>query len=74
MQLDGFRSLKTDIDTEMDAIHQKLKSVSVKITDNLKSEANPEGLLTGGRNSYLNCLKLKYRELEDLFQQDDAFW
>ena len=49
-------------------------AVRALIKANLKTEQNPEGLLTNEEREYLACLEMQHRELEVLFAKDDAHW
>ena len=53
---------------------EKLDQMSRKIKENIKSEANVDGLLIGEEEQYLECLKLGHRDFEELMQKDDAHW
>ena len=55
-------------------VQQQLGDVKEIIKSNLRSGESPEGLLTGKSQAYVDCLELKNCELEELFQQDAAFW
>ena len=70
----GFRSLKSEIDGEMDRVHEVLDGVRKKITENIQSDINKEGLLGGNHDDYLKCLETNYRDLELLLRKDEAKW
>ena len=55
-----FRSLKSEIDTEMALVHQTLEGVTRKIKANVRSEDNPNGLLVQQEYEYLRCLELQH--------------
>ena len=38
------------------------------------TKENPNGLLTKSEMSYVGCLEIRHRELENLLRQDLAFW
>ena len=40
----------------------------------MRNEQNPDGLLTREERAYMNCLELQERELEELFEEDEAYW
>ena len=46
-KLDGFNSLKSEIDTDMATAHEALDRVRNKIKANALTEQNPYGLLSG---------------------------
>ena len=52
----GFRSLKAEIDDEMAKVHELLEGVRRKIHENIVSDNNKYGLLTGNYDDYLKCL------------------
>ena len=70
----GFRSLKSEIDDEMARAHEALDGVRRKIRENIVSNENEDGLLTGKHDDYLKCLEMNYRNLELLLRKDDAKW
>ena len=70
----GFRSLKSEIDDEIARAHEALNGVRRKIRENILSEKNEDGLLTGKLDDYLRCLEMNYREFELLLREDDAKW
>ena len=73
-KLEGFEKLKSEIDTAMMEVHQKIDGVSQMIKANVRSEDNPNGLLVKPSDDYLKCLELQHRDLEVLLRQDDAYW
>ena len=70
----GFRSLKSEIDSEMARIHEALDGVRRKIRENIVSDENEDGLLTGRNDDYLKCLEINHRELELLLRKDEVKW
>ena len=44
----------------------------MKVKANLRSDLNPDGLLTQKESQYLDCLKIKHREFENLFQDSSS--
>ena len=53
--------------SKLDALQQKVKA-------NLKTEQNPDGLLTRQESKYLDCLSIKHSEFENILMQDEAYW
>ena len=54
--------------------HEKLTKVKKAVKANMRNEQNPDGLLTREERAYMNCLELQERELEELFEEDEAYW
>ena len=54
--------------------HEALDKVCNKIRENILSNENRDGLLTGKQEDYFQCLEMKYRDLEILLRQDEAKW
>lgn len=50
--------------------HQNLDEVRQIIKDNVRKEGNLDGVLTRKEAQYMECLEMKYRELENLFRED----
>ena len=73
-RVDGFNSLKGEIDEDMAKAHESLDRVRGKIQANTLSEHNPHGLLSGNQNDYLKCLEMKHRDFEQLLKKDEARW
>ena len=67
-KISSFNKLKTEIDSGISEIHEKVKVVSKRIRENIKCEQNPEGLLTRKESDYLRCLRIEYRTLKDMFK------
>ena len=65
---EAFNGLKGEIDTEMLGILEKMEGLSQKVKANVRSDENPEGLLTRREEEYLRCLETGHRELEDLLR------
>ena len=42
----NFKTLKADIESEVELIQQRIDSVKKRINDSLKTDQNPDGLLT----------------------------
>ena len=53
-----FKSLKTEIDDDMARAHEVLDRVRKKILENILSDENKDGLLTGKHDDYLKCLEM----------------
>ena len=73
-QIDAFNLLKGEIYAELLAVHEGLGRVKQKVSANVKSPQNPNGLLTRQEQAYNDCLELKKCEFEVLLQEDQAFW
>ena len=73
-RVDGFNSLKGEIDEDMAKAHEFLERVRGKIRANVLNEQNPHGLLTNDQNDYRQCLEMNHRDLEQLFRKDEAKW
>ena len=74
MRLDGFHSLKGEIDAEMAKTLEQIEKVRAMIRDNIQGKDNPIGLLTGKLQDYLQCLEINYRDLEMLLRNDETKW
>ena len=70
----NLQSFKSEIDVDMMALLELTDAIKQKITRCLKTNENPDGLLTQLEQEYLSCLDIGHRKLEDLFSQDDAYW
>ena len=70
----GFRSLKAEIYEEIAKAHESLDGVRKMIHENILSDNNKDGLLTGSYDDYLKCLEMSYRDLELMFRKDEAKW
>jgi len=44
------------------------------ITGNVRSKANPEGLLTQDAGEYLRCFQIQHEKLEELYREDEQVW
>ena len=73
-KLDGYRSLKSEIDKEMMDVHERLDRVSSIVKANICDERNPDGFFTHKQESYLDCLKFQHVEFEEIFKKDDDHW
>ena len=65
-----FKSLKSEIDSDLLSIVQTLISLRQKIRINKHDKMNINGLLTQNVEDYLLCLELDHKKLEDLFNKD----
>ena len=74
MKLDGFHSLKGEMDAEMAKIHEQVDRVHNKIRDNIAGKDNPLGLLTGKLEDYQKTLGINFQDLEMLLMRDEAKW
>ena len=66
--------LKSEIDDDMQIVQEKLDEVASKIRANIANAHNRDGLLLGAEKDYIDCLKVKHRELEELLSRDEAHW
>lgn len=67
-----FNALKTEIDRDMAAIHDKIEGIKKKIKEHSLTIVNPNGLFRQKDEDYFKCLELNHRQLEQLFRQDAA--
>ena len=74
MKLEGFRELKKELDGYMQEVLGKLDLMKSRIKDNIKSDANPEGLLLSKEEKYMQCLETKHEELEKVYRSDEKTW
>ena len=74
MKLEGFRELKTELDGYMQEVLGTVDLMKSRIKDNVKSDANPEGLLLSKYEKYMQCLETKHEELEKVYRSDEANW
>lgn len=58
----------------MITVHEALAVVTHKIKSNLKTDANPHGVLVQREKDYLKSVSVQHRELENLFREDEAYW
>ena len=70
----GFKTLKAEIGEEMAKAHEVLDGFRKKIQENILSDENRDGLLTGKLDDYLNCLEIKYLDFELLLRKDETKW
>ena len=54
--------------------HDKFKAILSIIEANLNSEKYPEGLLTKGKEAYLDCVRLDLTKLKSVLDSDMAYW
>ena len=73
-KLVGFESLKHEIDAVMGEAVEKIDAAEALIRANVRTEQNPDGLLTNEPEEYLDCLKIAHRELQELLARDGTFW
>ena len=66
--------LRTSINEDLDTVQQKLNQIGQKIVSNLKSNNQPDGLLTQSEREYIDCLKLNRDGMQVLFRKDEAHW
>jgi len=72
--MDEFHVIRGKIYEDLQVVHEKLDQVKEKVRASLKSEQNPDGLLTRGEQAYVKCLELQKEQLEVLFSEDEAHW
>ena len=70
----GFKTLKAEIGEVMAKSHEVLDGFRKKIQENILSDENRDGLLTGKLDDYLNCLEIKYLDFELLLRKDETKW
>ena len=63
-QLQGYKEVKSDLDTKMMRVHEAVEEVQKTISSNLFDKAGKAGYLTQKEVDYLACLKMKHVELE----------
>ena len=73
-RLDGFKILKTELDTDMQVVLEKLGAMKNKVKENAHSRDNPNGLLTKDVALYQACLNLEHEKLEVLYRGDETAW
>ena len=73
-KIELFKKLKARFYEDLHLVHEKLEKVKNGVQANMKNDQNPHGLLTRAEDTYMSCLELKARELEELFQEDEAYW
>ena len=71
IKLIGLNALKGEIQAEMAKAHKAFNEVRKKIRENVQSDKNKDGLLTGEQEDYLKCLEMDYRKPEYLLRQDE---
>lgn len=82
----SFRYLKSEIDSGLAIIHERMEEVRLILRancsrddaqvapgDNSIERAN-DGLLVQGLQNYLNCLEFNHIQLEQLFRLDEVHW
>ena len=57
--------------TKIEGVLERLEEVRNLISDNLRSEKNPGGLLERKEYDYLRCLDLSHHSLVTLLNQDE---
>ena len=65
--------VKSDVDSQMTQIHERVKNIKEIIKENLLSDANPAGVLGRCEADYFACLEMKHVRLEELIRQDEAY-
>ena len=73
-QIDGFRTLKPELDTDLQAVLEKIGALKIKIKSNVRGKDNPRGLLTRDADLYLACLTIQHEKLEGFYREDEAQW
>ena len=58
----------------MTELHEKREKVANLVKTNVKSDANPNGLLVQQEKEYLNCLEVQHQAFEMLLRKDDQHW
>ena len=71
---DAFSSLKGDINNGILEVLTKLDALQQKVKANMKTDQNPDGLLTRSEFSYIACLSIRHAPLENLLMQDEVHW
>ena len=56
LKLVKFKSLEKEINAEMVAVVKQALAIRLKISRNMKSDGNPDGLLTRTEDEYMKCL------------------
>ena len=73
-RLDGFKNLKSELDTDLQEVLEKVEALKNKTKGNVYGKDNPHGLLTRDANLYLGCLTIQHENLEKLYREDEAHW
>lgn len=71
---DGLANLQAYFEAVLSTVLDKLDGLKRVVQENIKSEQNPDGLLTRSEQDYIDCLELNYHEFQTLLVQDAAYW
>ena len=69
-----YLQVKSEVDTQMAQIHERVQNVKCIIKENVQSDENLSGVLTREETLYLECIEIKHVQLENLMRQDEAHW
>ena len=73
-KVEGFRSLKSDLDDKMAIVHENLDSIRTIVKENTLTLQNEDGVLTSDEAEYLKCIEVQHVKLEQLLRKDEAHW
>ena len=66
--------LMQDVLPQLNKIQERLDVISSKLTDNIYSKTNTEGILLGIQEDYATCLQLRIKKLRMRLEQDLNSW
>ena len=72
--LTAFKELKSEIENDIGQINDILVKINRKITANINSVDNPNGLLIGEEDAYLCSININRLKLYDLFKTSQEHW
>ena len=73
-KVEQIKDLSARLSKKLLLVCKNLDVIKEEITANLKSDDNPDGLLTSRLQVYMQCLDLKRCDLDVLLAQDAAYW
>lgn len=69
-----FITLKEEIEQEMKMVEEQVDILKDKVRANLKSEENPDGLLTCKQDDYFDCVAMEREVFRSLLDKDETHW
>ena len=73
-KMEDFRQLRSEIDNDVFVMKEFIRDLKKKIKDNIRSETNPDGLLTQKELNYFSNLVLTCDGLAYQLNADEAHW
>ncbi len=74
LDLQRFEEKKATLDKKLTSVTVAVEDLSSDIQDCIKSEANPNGVLTGKLSDYIKCIAIDYESLISMYKADKSHW